>query len=61
MVKPAHTSCRHLVVFRDSMSGLSPQKLPTGSYSVFPVNEPWERVRPTYAYNSFYIKSPLVP
>lgn len=61
MVKPAHTSCRHVVVFRDTLSGLNAQKLPTGSYTVIPFNEPWERLRPTYAFNPYYIQNPLVP
>lgn len=61
MVKPAHTSCRHIVCFADTLSGLNAQLLPTGSYSVFPVNEPWERIRPSYAYNRYYTTSPLVP
>lgn len=61
MVKPAHTSCRHVVIFLDSVSGLNAQKLPTGRYFVIPMNEPWERIRPTYAYNPYYIQNPLVP
>jgi len=61
MVKPAHTSCRHVVAFLDSASGLNAQKLPMGNYIVFPQNEPWERIRPSYAFNPFYIQSPLVP
>jgi len=60
LVKPAHTSCRFIVVFKDSMSGLDAQKLPTGNYVTFPCNEPWERVRPSYAYNSDWTTSPLV-
>lgn len=59
--KPAHTSCRHVVVFLDSTSGLNAQLLPTGNYNVYPCNEQWERIRPSYAYNPFYITSPLVP
>lgn len=61
LVKPAYTSCRHIVVFQDSTSGLNAQLLPTGNFSVYPMNEPWERIRPSYAYNPFYITSPLVP
>lgn len=61
MVKPAHTSCRFVVVFNDTASGLNAQLLPTGSYVVYPFNEQWERVRPAYAYNVFYTSSPLVP
>lgn len=61
MVKPAHTSCRHIVAFLDSASGLNMQKLPTGNYIVFPCNEPWERIRPSYAFNPYYTQSPLVP
>ena len=61
LVKPAHTSCRHVVVFRDTLSGLNAQKLPIGSYTVIPFNEPWERIRPSYAFNPYYIQNPLVP
>jgi hypothetical protein len=61
LVKPAHTSCRHIVAFLDSTSGLNAQKLPTGNYVVFPMNEPWERIRPTYAINPYYTQNPLVP
>jgi len=61
MVKPAHTSCRFVVIFLDSISGLDSHLLPTGSYFTIPCNEPWERIRPSYAYNPYYITSPLVP
>lgn len=61
LVKPAHTSCRHIVLFKDTASGLNAQLLPTGNFTVAPMNEPWERIRPSYAYNSYYIYSPLVP
>lgn len=61
MTKPAHTSCRHIVAFHDTVSGLDAQLLPTGNFDVYPVNEPWERVRPSYASNPFYTTSPLVP
>jgi hypothetical protein len=61
LVKPAHTSCRHIVMFADTASGLDAQLLPMGSYVVAPMNEPWERIRPSYAYNPYYIRSPLVP
>lgn len=60
MVKPAHTSCRFIVIFLDSVSGLNAQKLPTGRYFTIPMNEPWERIRPTYAFNNYYIRDPLV-
>lgn len=60
-VKPAHTSCRMVVVFLDTLSGLNSQLLPTGSYIAYPVNEQWERVRPSYAFNAYYTTSPLVP
>ena len=43
--KPAHTSCRHVVVFLDSTSGLNAQLLPTGNYNVYPCNEQWERIQ----------------
>jgi hypothetical protein len=42
-------------------SGLSAQKLPQGRYRTYPMNEPWERVRPSFALNPFYTSSPLVP
>jgi hypothetical protein len=61
LVKPAHTSCRHIVVFRDTISGLNALKLPFGNYFVVPCNEPWERIRPSYAFNPYYIQNPLVP
>lgn len=61
LVKPAHTSCRFIVSFLDTVSGLNAMKLPTGNYTTFPCNEPWERIRPTWAFNPFYIESPLVP
>lgn len=61
MCKPAHTSCRMIVVFLDTMSGLDANLLPAGSFVAFPVNEQWERVRPLYTYNTFYTASPLVP
>ena len=59
--KPAHTSCRMVVSFHDTLSGLNTQLLPTGSYIAYPVNEQWERVRPSYAFNAYYTTSPLVP
>jgi hypothetical protein len=59
MVKPAHTSCRFIVAFLDSTSGLNAQLLPTGKFTTFPMNEPWERARPTWAYHNFYIHDPL--
>jgi hypothetical protein len=61
LVKPAHTSCRHVVAFLDTTSGLNAQKLPTGNYTTFPCNEPWERIRPSWAFNPFYTQNPLVP
>lgn len=61
MVKPAHTSCRFVVLFADAGSGLNAQLLPTGNFTTIPLNEPWERIRPSYAYRSYYTHSPLVP
>lgn len=60
-VKPAHTSCRFVAVFSDTVSGLDAQLLPTGNYVTYPCNEQWERIRPSYAYNAYYTTSPLVP
>lgn len=61
LVKPAHTSCRFITVFRDLASGLNALKLPQGRYRTYPLNEPWERVRPSFALNPFYTSDPLVP
>jgi hypothetical protein len=61
LVKPAHTSCRFIVCFLDSVSGLDAHLLPTGAFFTIPMNELWERIRPSYAYNPYYITSPLVP
>jgi len=61
MAKPAHTSCRFICVFGDSASGPNAQLLPSGNFHVYPVNEPWERIRPSYAFNPYYTTSPLVP
>lgn len=61
LTKPAHTSCRFICVFGDSMSGPDGAMMPSGNFHIYPVNEPWERIRPTYAFNSYYTTSPLVP
>ena len=60
LCKPAHTSCRFVVAFLDSTSGLDAQLMPTGNYAIYPMNEGWERIRPSYALNPYYIYSPLV-
>lgn len=60
-VKPAHTSCRFICVFNDSLSGPDAQLLPSGTFHAYPCNEPWERPRPSYAFNSYYTNgNPLV-
>ena len=61
-VKPAHTSCRFICVFNDLLSGPDAQLLPSGTFHAYPCNEPWERVRPTYAFHDYYTNgNPLVP
>lgn len=61
LVKPAHTSCRFICVFNDTLSGPDAQLLPSGTRHTYPCNEPWERVRPSMAFNSYYTSDPLVP
>lgn len=61
MCKPAHTSCRFICVFADSLSGPGVTMLPNGTFHIYPCNEPWERIRPGYAFNPYYTVTPLVP
>lgn len=61
LVKPAGSSCRFVAVGLDNTFAINAQKLPTGNYATIICNEDWERIRPTYAYHSFYSTSPLVP
>lgn len=61
LVKPAHTSCRFICVFNDSLSGPNAQLLPSGTFHIYPCNESWERIRPSMAFNPYYISDPLVP
>lgn len=61
LVKPAHTSCRFVAVGLDNTFAINAQKLPTGNYLTIICNEDWERIRPSYAYHSYYSTHPLVP
>ena len=57
LVKRGRSSCRFILMANDNTFALDGMKKPTGNYTVYPMFEDWERVRPTYAAPSFYNQS----
>lgn len=51
--KPAHTSCRFIVVALESAFRLGPKFEFTGLHAIYPVNEPWE-IAPDFTVSPYY-------